>query len=233
MRKPHFIAFWMLILIQLFQLKAHTQETNIYKEAFEFGIINSLNFTSLTGGDNSIVYGNRIENFITVGPRTTFDLGLYGDIYLSRKFVLGIDMVYSFTGAYVKKETIILNEIDTESGNENSIYAFNYFKAPVMLNFYPVDRFYIGVGGYAALLISGKEYTYLFDYFDRLPLDGASSFDAGMVAGMGFNTRIVRVGFQYSYGITPAYETNDLSMHNSMLQIITRWKLYSDIRKRQ
>ncbi len=207
---------------------AQEEKKDKYKNAVTFGLIHSMNSTTLHGDfpddnfANSILETNVINRF-------AIDLGITVDYYFSQKLSLQLDAIYSSMGGRIVKNSTVYNEIGKFEATESNKLSLNYIKFPVTFNYYPKNIFYLNAGGYAGTLLSKREGDSRWDDEDLNEYD-INNFDAGIVAGFGLNTEIVKLGFQYSYGLMDIMEDDDLDIHNGVFQFVVRWKFYSEIR---
>lgn len=225
-------------------INGFTQNTNPsesngvkYAGSFEFGLQHSINLTTLSGKNNSYNYGqNRVVELEPVGRRLTIDLGMFSNFYITKMVSLDFEVLYSYMGAHIDKETTVLHDLGEVKGTDNESYALQYFRFPLLLKVHPSEKAFIEFGGYAATLLSAEKfYPWTVDSdYSREKLDGISSFDAGIIAGVGFDLKIVNLGFRYNYGLINVFEDQEpLDLRNSMFQIVAQWKLYSDIKKQK
>jgi len=235
-KKYYFVVFFFFVAAtsSFSQESSPPTATINYKGAFEFGFQHSINLTTLVGKNNSYRIGNRIIEINPVGRRLTFDIGMFSHLYLSRKFSIDFEILYSYMGSPIEKKTTVLHDLGEISGSENCTYAFQYFKFPVILKAHPTEKFSVEFGGYIATLLAANE-RYRWESgtgYSRESLDGISSYDAGIVAGVGFDMKILNLGFRYNYGLVNVFEEKGtLDLRNSVFQVVAQWKLYSDIKK--
>ncbi len=209
------------------------QDLETKKGAFEFGLQHSINFTSLVGDYGAITYGNREEKYTPVRNRTTFDLGLFANSYLSNSLSLQFEVYYTFMGAHLQKTTSIYHELGKFEGKESESFAMDYIRLPITLNYYPSDKAFIQFGGYVASLLSSEKF-YPWEYDKtRKTLEGVNRFDAGLMGGIGLDTKVVKLSFRYTYGLQDVFDKDENNnLRNSVLQFVAQWKLSSDLRKK-
>ncbi len=222
------LIFTLLIFITCSSIFAQEAEKDKYKNAVTFGLIHSVNTTTLHGDFPDQKFPNSSVNTNVIN-RFTVDLGITVDYYLSQKLSLQFDAIYSAMGGRIVKTNTLYNEIGKFESDQSNKLSLNYIKFPLTVNIYPRDIFYLNAGGYAATLLSKREGTSRWDDKDLNEYD-VNNFDAGIVAGFGLNTDIVKLGFQYSYGLTNMVSNDDLDLHNGVFQFVVRWKFYSEVR---
>ena len=205
---------------------------DIYKGALTFGLVNSFNLTSIVGSFPDIQTSNISQTTTASLPRFTFDIGITSDFYFNKKLSLQVDAVYTYNGAHFNSHKTIYNEIGKVESDEQFTYATSYFKFPISLVYYPKEQLYLSGGGYIAPLKNARRYTHWYNGSSN-PLVNVSSLDYGLVFGLGFNFRAVKIGFQYNYGLSNMINDGTHNLHHSDYQVVFRWKLFSDVRKRE
>lgn len=211
---------------------AQNQNSDLYKGAFTFGLVHSFNLTTVVGSFPDISNSTVVQTTHMSAPRFTFDIGMTSDLYLNKNLSIQFDAVYTFSGAHFTNSKTVYNEIGKAETSEWFTYATSYFKFPIALVLYPNENIYLSGGGYIAPLLSSRRYNYWYD-FNSQPLTNVAKVDYGIIFGMGFNFSFVKVGFQYSYGLSNMMSEDQFDLHHSDFQIIARWKFMSDIRNRQ
>ena len=224
-----------LVFVSIFILNQKTfaqgnETVSDHKGAVTFGLLHSFNLTTISGGFPTSNFGNSETKTSILSPRFTFDLGMTVDYYLTEKFSVQFDFLYTYQGAHLISKTYLYNEVGKVENKKYFTYAMDYFKFPLTINYYPQKNLYVNAGGYFSSIISSTEYEYWYDRGD--PIDDIKAFDYGVTAGFGFNTAYAKIGFQYSYGINNFMTANNYDLHNNVFQIIVRWKFYSDLRKK-
>ena len=201
--------------------------------AFEYGLQNSFNFTSLVGQYPSTESNSRDITVTPVGTRFTFDFGMFGNYYVTEKVSVQFELNLSYMGAHTQTTQINYHDLGMYETTTSKSYALRYIKIPVTANYLISDNFYVQFGGYFSSLLSAKTFNYNYGIFDRTRID-ANPIDAGIIGGVGFDTKIVRLSMRYSYGfmnVRPE-DVDDMNVKNSVFQIVAHWKIYSDVRKR-
>jgi len=223
-----------IVLIVFFSINnnSYGQDTDsdIYKNAITFGLTHSVNFTTITGSFPTKNFSNLESKVSVASPRTTFSIGMSIDYHLNKHLSLQLDFLYTYIGAHLLEKTSVYNEIGIIDNNIYYTFATSYFKFPLTLNYYPMPLLYINGGGYFAPLVSNSSYNHWYD--NREPIEDIKPFDYGFVAGFGLNLKYVKIGFQYSYGISDFIDNESFNVHHNIFEITARWKFYSDIRNR-
>jgi|GEM_PF-4801791 hypothetical protein len=222
------IVALLFVLLINGNILGQTENSNSNSNAVTFGIIHSFNLTSVAGTFPSSDFSNSKTITSIVSPRYTFDLGMTVDYFIVDKLSVQFDLVYTYQGAHTVNKSSIYNEIGKLESKEYLTLATDYFKFPLTFNFYPKEKLYVNAGGYLASLVSAKTYDGWYD--QREPIENMNILDYGIIAGMGFNTSYVKIGFQYSYGLNSFINDGKHDVHHSVFQLVTRWKFYSDIR---
>jgi len=224
----------LLIIVSVLFLNTNTfgqgSESSDYQGSVTFGLTHSFHFTTITGQFPSLNLGNRQTSISTAAPRFTFSIGMTADYYVSSKFSVQFDFLYTYIGAHLVSKTFLYNEVGVIENREYYTYAMDYFKFPLTLNYYPMPKLYVNGGGYFATLISSSKYNHWFD--SREPIDNIKPFDYGLVVGFGFNTKYAKFGFQYSYGFNNFIDNPKYNLHHNVFELTVRWKFYSDLRKK-
>jgi hypothetical protein len=200
------------------------------KGTSNIGIVHSFNSTSFVGDFSDKMYLNKVESS-QVSTRTSLSFGIWGEYYLVERLSIEFNALIVSCGSYVTTKTSIYNEVGVFEGSETMKYVLRYVQVPLMVNFYPTEHFYISGGGYASMLAEAHQYKYWYE--DVQSIEGVNASDMGFVAGIGFNTPSLRVGVQYTQGVVPVITDNSQSdMYNQMFEIVLRWKIYSETRKK-
>ena len=236
------MKIYYLIIATLFLVNnsAFAQWENLEKEdtkydgAVTFGLIHSFNLTTISGDFPSLTSTNRETETNRRAPRLTLDIGLTGNYYFNNKVSLQMDLVYTYMGSHLTTKTDIYNEIGIVETVEYYTYAMDYIKLPISVNIYPKEKLYLNLGGYVATNLSNSLYKIFHsdDYHveEIEELGDVNSLDYGLLFGVGFDTKIVRVGFQYTYGLSQFNTNQDYSLHNNVFQIVARWNFFSDLK---
>lgn len=140
------------------------------------------------------------------GQRHGFNVGFYGESFVSNAVALQIEFQYSQQGYEIK--------------NDNSTFTqkVNYINMPLSINLYPTKNFFLQVGGQVGLAISHKEeFDSSFNLFDVSQEFDPNKFDYGANVGAGFKTDSgVRLSARYHFGLGDIYD--DGKPRNRVLQ---------------
>jgi hypothetical protein len=208
------------------------QETIVkkYKGTTNMGIVHSFNSANFWGAFEDVEYLNMTES-VQTNSRFSLAFGFMAEYYVSEKLSLELNTLLSSCGSFVTTKTSIYNEVGVFEGSSTIKYVLRYIKAPLMINVYPTEHFYISGGGYASMLVEARQYAYW--YQELQSVEDINQTDAGLLLGMGLNTPIMRIGIQYTHGLIPIL-TDDTkpAMYNQMIEIVCRWKIYSEARKK-
>ncbi len=228
------ICFFSFVLLISFNGNTFAQDENvdIYRNAVTFGIVHSFNLASMVGSFPQNTISNINSSTSVVSPRFTIDIGMTTNFYLNKKVSFQFDFVYALRGAHLMTTSTVYNEVGKIETKKWFTNSMNYLKLPLTLNYYPMEKLYVNGGGYASILLSSKTYEY-WTSPEKEPIEGLENFDYGLVFGFGFNLIPVKVGFQYSYGLSSLISSEGYDIDHSVFQLVARWKLYSDIRKRR
>lgn len=205
-----------------------------YEGAVTFGLIHSINLTTISGDFPSIISSNRKTSTKNRVPRLTIDIGLTGNYYFNEKVSIQADIVYTFMGSHLATYTYIYNEVGVVETDDYYIYAMDYIKIPLSINYYPREKIYLNFGGYVASNLSSSIYGFFHNDSYKIEeiekLGDVNALDYGLLLGVGFNTKIVRLGFQYTYGLSRLNSNDVYSLHNNVFQIVARWNFFSDLK---
>ena len=205
-----------------------------YNGAVTFGLIHSVNLTTISGDFPSLTATNRETETHKRAPRLTLDIGLTGNYYFNNKVSLQMDLVYTYMGSHLTTKTEIYNEVGIVETVDYYTYAMDYIKLPISVNIYPKEKIYLNLGGYVATNLSNSLYKIFhsdnYHVEEIESLGSVNSLDYGLLFGIGFDTKIVRIGFQYTYGLSRINTNQDYSLHNNVFQIVARWNFFSDLK---
>jgi hypothetical protein len=192
----------------------------------EIGIHQAFNLTSLIGNTTSSSYYNREDNISVRKSRGTFDIGIFANVFLSKKFSIQTEVFYTYMGAHMKQTTTVFQDLYKEELDQDVTYALRYVKLPLSFKFYPHEKLFIHAGGYASVLL-GADYYYPYTVKEREPIKNVSPYDLGIMAGLGVDLKYLSLGFRYNYGlvdILPDDKNQDLK--NSVFQFVLQCKVY-------
>ncbi|MCF4102803.1 PorT family protein [Gillisia sp. M10.2A] len=172
------------------------------QESVMFGVKGGVNFADITGDD-----------FGDAESRTSFNLGLVGEIPLSNKVSIQPEVLYSGQGFDVVERDQD-NVFDTDGNIE---YQLDYIQVPVLAKFYLVDGLSLQAGPSFNFKVSEEiDYKPLEDGGD-VDFDEAEDFEFGVASGLEykFNNGFFIQG-RYNYGFTDLIKDRDI--HNSVFQ---------------
>ncbi|MEZ7498617.1 porin family protein [Flavobacterium sp. Arc3] len=127
------------------------------------------------------------------GQRHGFQIGVYGESFISESFSIQPELMYSQQGYEIKDV------------NGTFTQKLNYINLPVMLKAYPSKNFFLETGPQIGLAISHKEeYDGLFSSSQEYD---PNNFDWGMNFGAGFKTNSgISLGVRYHLGLGDLYD---------------------------
>ena len=192
----------------------------------EIGIHQAFNLTSLIGSTSPTSYYNQEDEISVRKSRGTFDIGIFANVFLSKKFSIQTELFYTYMGAHMKQTTTIFQDLYKEEIDQDVTYALKYGKLPISFKFYPHEKLFIHAGGYASILL-GADYYYPYTVKQREPIKNVSPYDLGVMAGLGVDLKYLSLGFRYNYGlidILPDDKNQDLQ--NSVFQFVLNCKIY-------
>lgn len=150
------------------------------------GIKGGVNFTNLYTED---VDDNNIL--------TSFNLGLYANLPLSKAVSLQPEFNFSRKGAELVYDNAFV------SGT--SRLKLNYLEMPLLLKLNVTPNFNLHFGPYVAYLIDGKATNETdngtFNFEDNISNDDLNKFDYGLSGGIGFDFEAASIGIRYNYGL--------------------------------
>jgi len=227
--------FSLLFLFSIMHLNVNAQlkENDIYKNAVTFGLYHSFNFTTIVGDFPELKTPSVKQETHLSAPRFTFDIGMSMDYYFNRHVALQMDALFTYNGGHFVKTRTVYNEVGKIEEYEYFTYATSYLQLPLALVFYPKDQVYFSGGGYIGSLIYSQRYHHWYDSNTSKHIKDVNPFDYGLVFGMGFSLSYVKIGFQYSYGLSSIVNEPSYDLHHSDYKMVVRWRFASDIRKRK
>jgi len=152
-----------------------------------FGVKGGANFSNLYTAD--------AENNKAIAG---FNVGLFSKFPISSDLAFQPEIYFTTKGSKVTYDNTFVNG--------SAGFNLNYIEVPVLLVVNIFGNFDIGVGPYAACLVSGKVKNSsnidLFNFEDNINTGDFNRFDAGFAAGVSLDFKSVSVGARYSYGLT-------------------------------
>ena len=206
--------------------------SSIYKGAIEYGLQHSANITRFYGEYPTHTFETWEDSYEHSRSRFTMDLGAFVNVYLTPKITILSEISFSFMGDNSLFTRTVYQDVGKFETKVYPTFALRYLKIPVSVNYLIRDGFFLQGGAYFATLLSASAYD-SFWYGNAIDVDNINAIDAGLIAGFGMSTKIVMVGFRYSYGLTEVFSEDNSNLHNGVYQIVAQWKLYSDVRKRK
>ena len=159
----------------------------------------------LKGGYN--LASVKFDSDSETGQRHGFNVGFYGESFVSEALAIQIEFQYSQQG------------YEIENNNSTFTQKVNYINMPLSLNIYPTPNFFLEVGAQVGLAISHKEeFDSSFNLFDVSQEFDPNKFDYGANVGAGFKTNSgVRLAARYHFGLGDIYDEG--KPRNRVLQI--------------
>jgi len=203
-------------LFKLFTLSAfmlgavavsNAQEDNNDRMKASIGVKGGVNFATITGADE------------TPDSRTSFHVGVVGELPIADIFSLQAEVLYSGQGFSYEEEGPTGDEVE---------FQLDYLSVPVLAKVYVVDGLSLEVGPTFNFVVNEEIDTRPGADEGDIDIDDtnaveANSFDVGVAAGLTFQTNM---GFfasgRYNYGLTEIYE--DSHWKNSVFQISVGYK---------
>ncbi|MEO0331423.1 MAG: porin family protein [Bacteroidota bacterium] len=172
-----------------------------------------------------------IESLAKLG----YHVGLVGNIIISQRFDLQVEVLYSTQGARSDPFTIESDNPDTDGiPVKEVIIRNNYLNLPVMLKFYPLDKLYIHAGLYLGLLLESTSET-VFPQIQSVPggslisdtKDLFNDLDLGIGGGIGYNFGYrLTAEARYQYGLSDtSAETSEAISRNTLFQLSLLYRI--------
>ncbi len=166
-----------------------------------FGVKGGVNFTHITGADE----------FSDTKSRTSFHVGVVGELPLTDMFSLQAEALYSGQGYDATLDLGLL-------GNRDYEMQLDYIQVPVLAKVYLTRGLSIEAGPQFSFLINEEVDFRPEDDAGDIDMDDAKSFDFGIAAGLTFQTEMgLFATGRYSYGLTDIYDNVDA--RNTVFQI--------------
>jgi hypothetical protein len=188
-----------------FALNAQTvdESSNTDSMAASFGVKGGVNFANVTGND-----------FESPDSRTSFHVGVVGELPISEMFSLQAEAMYSGQGF----ETNIPGEDD-----QNIEYQLDYINVPVLAKIYLTDGLSIEAGPQFGFKVNEEIDSDPNNNPGDIEVDEAESFDFGLAGGLTFQTQMgLFASGRYTYGVSEII--SDADVHNSVFQISLGYK---------
>lgn len=166
-----------------------------------FGVKGGVNFTHISGDDY----------FSDTKSRTSFHVGVVGELPLTDMFSLQAEALYSGQGY---DATLDLGAF----GNRDYEMQLDYIQVPILAKVYLTRGLSIEAGPQFSFLINEEIDFRPEDDAGDIDMDDANSFDFGIAAGITFQTEMgLFASGRYSYGLTDIYDNIDA--RNTVFQI--------------
>lgn len=166
-----------------------------------FGVKGGVNFTHISGADE----------FSDTKSRTSFHVGVVGELPLTDMFSLQAEALYSGQGYDATLDLGLL-------GNRDYEMQLDYIQVPILAKVYLTRGLSVEAGPQFSFLINEEVDFRPEDDAGDIDMDDAKSFDFGIAAGLTFQTEMgLFATGRYSYGLTDIYDNVDA--RNTVFQI--------------
>ncbi|GEP52087.1 hypothetical protein FNO01nite_27590 [Flavobacterium noncentrifugens] len=166
---------------------------NAHAQLFRFGLKAGPNFADLDG-----------EGLYNTKTKTGFHFGALLQIKAGSNFFIQPEVLYSTQGSKVK-----LGDLEDEKIN------YDYVTVPVVLKYYILSDL--------LSLEAGPQFAFLVNDNKKLDLDDPTSFDFGVVGGLGVDiTSHIFVQGRYVVGLTDI--SSDADVKNRVIQFSVGYK---------
>ncbi|WP_297333282.1 porin family protein [Flavobacterium sp.] len=180
----------------------NAQTSNMNSLSPRFGVKGGVNFATVTGDD-----------FDSPDSRTSFHVGVLGEMPLTEMFSIQAEVLYSGQGF----------DADIEgSDGDKAEYQLDYINVPILAKVYVLDGLSLEVGPQFSFVVN-EEFDFNPNSNDGdIDLEGtpaeAESFEFGVAAGLTFETSMgLFATGRYNMGLTDIIE--DIDAKNSVFQI--------------
>ncbi|UII30990.1 PorT family protein [Fulvivirga ulvae] len=203
----------------LFSVLAVIAFVTITNAQVKLGVKAGANLADLTSSEDDFEVENRLS----------FHFGGYLELLITDRFSIQPELIFSGQGAKAEYSETVEDFGFTYTYSYEDKVNLNYLNIPVLFKFSPTERFYIGGGPQAGVLLSAKnKFTYTFtgsglsesesgeeDIIDELnQIDLSVAIGAGVELENGLNFSL-----RYNYGLTDIAEENDGDpVRNSVIQ---------------
>jgi len=176
--------------------------SNMNSMDVSFGVKGGVNFATVTG-----------DEFDSPDSRTSFHVGLVGEMPISEMFSLQAEALYSGQGF----------DFDFEGPDgDNAEFQLDYINVPVLAKVYIIEGLSIEVGPQFSFLVNEEvDFNPNSDDGDIDLEDSmfeANTFDFGVAGGLTFQTNMgLFATGRYTMGLTDIYDDADIK--NSVFQI--------------
>jgi len=187
--------------ILLTAMTANAQEADTTSRQPSLGVKGGVNFATVTGDD-----------FDSPDSRTSFHVGLVGELPLADILSLQVEALYSGQG--------FKSDIDGGliGGDGKVEYQLDYINVPVLAKIYATRGLSFEVGPQFSFKVNEEIDSDANDDGGDLDLNEAKDFDFGIAGGITFQTDMgLFATGRYIYGVTDIVE--DADVKNSVFQI--------------
>lgn len=184
-------------------IHAQNEADNKTDRTASFGVKGGVNFANIIGDD----IGDQ-------SSRTSFHVGVVGELPLADIFSLQAEVLYSGQGFKLKDPLV---------GSDDQEYQLDYINVPVLAKLYFTKGLSIEAGPQFSFLVNEEFDTDPDNDPGDTELDEAADFDFGVAAGLTFQTEMgLFASGRYTYGFTDVIE--DYDVQNSVFQISIGYK---------
>ena len=152
---------------------------------------------------------------------TSFHVGAFAEINISKKVFFQPELVYSMQGANFS-QAVVLSETLYQTDNT---FKLSYINIPLMFKYYPQEKFYFEAGPQIGFLTSAKLEVNVSGYGSNTQ-DAKQLFkssDFGLNFGLGYNfTKRVTSNVRYNLGLSNIANTDsgdNTTIKNSVFSI--------------
>lgn len=217
-----------ILFILLLSMPSNAQqqviETRKPRLMFQMGGQLSLNVCTMSGAEfvENNAFGSISEELdgIYISP----GVGFFSNFFLNNSVSMAIELKYQPTGARYKRLETTPHELGITTSNRYVTDMLHYVAFPISINYYPVHSFYVQGGGYLSTLAGATrkdpEYVSDWDYQNgRYSIEkDFSNSDAGFIAGIGYDTYLLRVGLSYQQSLVNISNNVERDIRNRVFQ---------------
>lgn len=179
------------------------ESSNADSMSTSFGVKGGVNFATVQGSD----VGN-------TDSRTSFHLGVVGELPISEMFSVQGEVMYSGQGFDYDFEGV---------DGQNVEYQLDYLNIPVLAKIYLFKGFSVEAGPQFGFKVNEEIDYDPADNPGDTDLDEAESFDFSLAGGLTFQTEMgLFASGRYNYGLTEIIK--DADIRNSVFQISLGYK---------
>lgn len=132
--------------------------------------------------------GYEINSLVHKSPALTYQIGIFGIIKISNRWLFQPELYYNKSG---------LN-YDTEFLYDDVTYRIkiNYLQLPMLLKYSTMleKKWHVGlfIGPYASLKLNANKYTKIEGQENKIEMQNVKNYDAGIIGGMSFDFDVNR-----------------------------------------